>query len=43
MSGWGYMKNDKDELAKLARLDALVKEFERLDTSISASVKSGNL
>ena len=39
----GYMKNDKDELAKLTRLDALVKEFERLDASISAGVKSDNL
>jgi len=37
------MENDKDELAKLSRLNELVSEFEKLDASISAGVKCNNL
>ena len=37
------MENEKDELAKLTRLSELVNEFEKLDASIIAEVKNGNL
>ncbi|MGA2526355.1 MAG: hypothetical protein ABSF79_07050 [Smithellaceae bacterium] len=37
------MENDKDELAKLARLNELVSEFEKLAALITASVKCNNL
>ncbi|NIA11950.1 MAG: hypothetical protein GWP10_20065 [Nitrospiraceae bacterium] len=36
------MENEKDELAKLTRLNELVKEFEKLDASIIAELKNGN-
>jgi hypothetical protein len=37
------MENEKDEFAKLTRLNDLVNEFEKLDASIFAEVKNGNL
>ena len=36
------MKNWKDELAELTRLNERVNEFEKLDASIIAEVKRGN-